>query len=124
MAQQTVLVADDEEQWLQLVSRVFKSHGCKVLTAPSCAGALAVLRENEPDCAVLDFNLSDGDATAVCAAIKARQGRRTPIVIFSSDPAAQECVASGRLADRFVPKTAPLEELFGVVRELLGESVN
>lgn len=118
MTQQTILVVDDEPQWLQLIPRVFKSHGYNVLTATSCAGALETLNSNRPDCAILDFNLSDGDAAVVCAAIRARKDARIPVVIFSSDPAAEECLAK-RQADKFLLKTAPLEELFSVVNELL-----
>jgi len=123
MATQTILVADDEPQWLQLIGRVFSSHGCRVLPAPSCAGAIALLKSSRPDCAVLDFNLSDGDATAVCTAIRAREPR-IPIVIFSSDSAAEECVGSKHLADKFISKTAPLEELFAVVNGLLTVRAN
>lgn len=123
MASQTILVVDDEPQWLQLIDRVFSSHGCRVLPSPSCTGAIALLKSSKPDCAVLDFNLSDGDATAVCAAIRARKPR-IPIVIFSSDPAAQECVGAKHQADKFIPKTAPLEELFAAVNALLAVRAN
>lgn len=123
MKKQTILVVDDEPQWLQLVGRVFTGHDYHVLTAPSCAGALEALKSNWPDCAVLDFNLCAGDATRICAAISARKERRLPIVIFSSDPAAEECVVK-KQADRFLAKTAPLEELFTVVNELLSGRVN
>lgn len=119
MTQQTILVVDDEPQWLQLISRVFKSHGYHVLTASSCAGALEALKSNKPDCAILDFNLSDGDATRVCAAIRARKATRIPVVIFSSDPAAEECLGKKHSADKFLLKTAPLEELYSIVNELL-----
>lgn len=119
MTQQTILVVDDEPQWLQLISRVFKSHGYHVLTAPSCAGALETLKSSRPDCAILDFNLSDGDATGVCAAIRARKDTRIPVVIFSSDPSAEECLEKKHKADRFILKTTPLEELCAVVNELL-----
>lgn len=124
MEPQTILVVDDEPQWLQLISRVFTSYGYYVLTAPSCAGAVAVLNSSKPDCAILDFNLSDGDAATVCAAIKACKGQRMPIVIFSSDPAAEECVGLKHLADKFIPKTAPLEELCAVVNGFLTERAN
>jgi DNA-binding response OmpR family regulator len=123
MATQTILVVDDEQQWLQLITRVFESHGCRVLPAPSCAGAIALLKSSRPDCAVLDFNLSDGDATVVCAAIRACEPR-IPVVIFSSDPAAEECVGAKHHADKFISKTAPLEELFAAVNALLAVRVN
>lgn len=119
MTQQTILVVDDEPQWLQLIPRVLKSHGYNVLTATSCAGALEALKSNRPDCAILDFNLSDGDAAGVCAAIRARKDTRIPVVIFSSDPAAEECLGKKHQADKFILKTAPLEELCAVVNELL-----
>lgn len=119
MKQQVILIVDDEPMWLKLLSRFFSDNGYKVLTATTGAGALETLEANRPDLAVLDFNLSDGDALPVCAAIRKLKGRRTPIVIFSSDPSAEACVGIKRGADRFLLKTSPLETLLTTVAELL-----
>ena len=119
MKQQTILIVDDEPTWLKLLGRFFACNGYKVLTSPSCARAIKAVRLNSPDCVVLDFHLSDGDAAAVCAEIRAREGRRIPIVIFSSDPEAEDCVGGECRADRFILKITPLEKLLAAVNELL-----
>lgn len=119
MKQRVILIVDDEPMWLKLLSRFFAANGYKVLTALTVAGALETLRSKRPDLAVLDFNLSDGDSLPVCAAIRKLKGRRTPIVIFSSDPSAEACVGIKRGADRFLLKTSPLEALLTAATELL-----
>ena len=119
MEQQTILIIDDDPTWLKLLSRFFSDNGYAVRTAISCASAIETIRFNKSDCVVLDFNLSDGDATCVCAAIRTGEEHRTPIVIFSSDPAAEVCLDSEHRADKFLFKTAPLKELLAAVTELL-----
>jgi DNA-binding response OmpR family regulator len=50
----TVLVADDDEDILQLVSFRLERAGYKVVTAADGQQALAAAREHQPDLAVLD----------------------------------------------------------------------
>ncbi|OGR68866.1 MAG: hypothetical protein A2081_04315 [Elusimicrobia bacterium GWC2_61_19] len=119
MKQLTILIVDDEPIWLKLLYRLFTGSGYQVLVSPSRACAIETVRSNRPDCVVLDFNLSDGDAVPVCAAIRACEERRIPIIIFSSDPAAEGCVGTEHGADRFLPKTTPLKELLAEVIKLL-----
>ena len=105
--------------WRDILSRFFAAGGRKVLTASSCACAIEALKTNKADCVVLDFNLSDGNSIPVCAEIRTGNGRRPPIVMFSSDPAAGECVGPPHGAAKFILKTTPLEELLAAVNELL-----
>lgn len=122
MAKQLILLVDDEPVWQRLLSRFFIFHGYNVLTASSCAGAIEEVKLNRPDCMVLDFNLSDGDGSAVCAGIRASEEQNVPIVIFSSDPAAEGCLTGEYPADKFLLKGSPLPELLAAVQELLAVS--
>ncbi len=119
MPQPAILIVDDDSLWRGLLVRLFTSRGYALLTAASCASGIKTAKMNKPDCVVLDFNLGDGNATIVCAALRAQGERRTPIIIFSSDPGAEECVVRDRLADKFILKTEPLEKLLSAVDELL-----
>jgi len=119
MTPPTILIVDDDSLWHGLLGRLFTCHGYTLLAAMSCASAIMTAKLSKPDCIVLDFNLGDGDATTVCAAIRALGGHRIPIIIFSSDPGAEECVSKDRLADKFILKNSPLEELLAAVDELM-----
>ncbi len=115
----TVLIVDDDSLWHGLLGRLFTCHGYALLAATSCATAIETAKLGKPDCIVLDFNLGDGDATTVCAAIRAQEGHKIPIIIFSSDPGAEECVSRDRLADKFILKNSPLEKLLAAVDEIM-----
>ena len=119
MPRPIILIVDDDSMWHRLLGRLFTSHGYTLLTAASCASGIKMAKMNKPDCVVLDFNLGDGDAATVCAALKAQSGRRPPIIIFSSDPGAEACVVRDCLADKFILKNEPLEKLLSAVDELL-----
>lgn len=119
MTPATILIVDDDSLWHGLLGRLFTNHGYGLLSATSCATGIETAKLSSPDCVVLDFNLGDGDATIVCAAIRAQGGRRPPIIIFSSDPGAEKCVVDDRLADKFILKNSPLEKLLAAVDELL-----
>ena len=54
----TVLVADDDEDILQLVSFRLERAGYTVVTAADGPQALAAAREHQPDLAVLDVHLN------------------------------------------------------------------
>ncbi len=67
-----VLVAEDEAMIAFDLERVLVGFGCEVsLVAPSVAEALAFLRAQRPDAALLDVGLADGRATPVAEALAA-----------------------------------------------------
>lgn len=61
MAETRVLVVDDEADIVELLRDVLAGEGFSVDAATDAAGALALVRENIYDVAVLDFNLPDMD---------------------------------------------------------------
>lgn len=100
MARQSVLVVDDEVIWHRLLGRVLGESGYDVRTAATCAEGIKLAGQHNPDCIVLDFHLTDGDAVSVCSALKAdKKTAGIPVVVFSSDPEAEitayaECKAA------------------------------
>jgi two-component system OmpR family response regulator len=112
MPEKTILIVDDEPIWLKLLSRLFKYHGYAVLAASSCAEGLDKLRESDIDCALLDFNLGDGCGAVICAAIREKDaGPKTPVIIFSADPAAEACLTGTHRADLVIFKDTSISEL-------------
>lgn len=107
MGTRKVLVIDDEIIWRNLLGRLLPPLGCEVAAAGSCAEGIRLAAELRPDCIVLDFNLRDGDAVDVCKALHACPGGHTaPVVIFSSDPAAEAAAYGECGAFKYVPKGA------------------
>ena len=119
MREKTILIVDDEPVWVKLLCRLFKYYGYTVIAAYSCAEGLEALRLNRVDCAILDFNLPDGSGAVICAAIRARDsGIKTPVIIFTFDPGAENCLLGPYGADMVVLKNKPILELHGLVASL------
>jgi CheY-like chemotaxis protein len=76
-----VLVAEDQAMIALDLEGALLDLGCIVLPqAASAAGALAVLRTERPDAALLDVNLSDGPVSPVLEALSARG---IPTVVYT-----------------------------------------
>ena len=105
VAQQTILVIEDEITWRELLGRILGEAGYDVHVAATCAEGVKLADLHKPDCIISDFHLSDGDAISVCTAVKSNESiKKTPIIIFSSDPEAETAALCGSRADNFVLK--------------------
>ncbi|HET6282942.1 MAG TPA: response regulator transcription factor [Polyangia bacterium] len=88
-----VLVVDDEQDLLDLLSYNFQASGYHVKTATSGGAAIAELDSFSPDVVLLDLMLPDMPGTDVCRRIRNGEGRQ-PVVIMVS--------AKGEEIDRVV----------------------
>lgn len=80
-----VLVVDDDEMLLHLVSQLLEGADLTVQTARSGREALARLRERTPDLVVLDGMLPDVHGFEICRQIKANERfRHLPVVLVSA----------------------------------------
>lgn len=101
MSKRSILVIDDEVIWHKLLKSLLSGMGYTVYSALSGADGLKLAEAHKPDCILLDFYLTDGDAVSVCSALKANNVvKNTPVIIFSSDAmveviAYSECKAAG-----------------------------
>ncbi len=119
MTQKKILVIDDELIWHRLLKRLFTEYD--VQTADSCSAGVIAVEKFKPDCILLDFHLNDGDAVAVCTALrKNRHGFDTPVVVVSSDPGAEITAYAECRASYFVLKgSQTMTELPLIVEKLL-----
>lgn len=107
MKKRTILVIDDDLIWHRLIGRFLAGTGYKIYTAATCADGVKLAALHKPDCIVLDFHLTDGDAVRVCSAIKAdAELKKIPVIIFSSDPCAELAAYAQCQADNFLLKGA------------------
>lgn len=80
----SVLVVDDTQLNLDLLTKILKSGGYRPRAAISGAAALASVRQDPPDLILLDVNMSDMDGYEVCRLLKADEKYRDIPVIFLS----------------------------------------
>lgn len=115
----TVVVADDDDGVLDVLSRAISSQPDMRLGGTATDGAEAVRRcaEAGADVAVLDVRMPAGGGEAAARRLS-REHPETGIVVFTSsdDPHTREQMRAAG-ADQFVVKGAPLADLLEAVRE-------
>ena len=81
----TVLVADDDEDILQLVSFRLERAGYNVITAADGQQAIAAAREHQPDLAVLDVMMPGMNGYEVTRALRADQATaQIPVILLTA----------------------------------------
>jgi DNA-binding response OmpR family regulator len=121
MSEPLILVADDDEDILLLVTTRLRRDGFKVVSAPNGDQALALAREHKPALAVLDIGMPGLDGLEVLAAIRADESLRGMLVLLLTAKAQESDVRRGydSGADAYVKKPFSPAELSTRVRGLL-----
>ncbi len=118
VAEQTILVADDDEHILELVSLYLRRAGYGVITAKDGDEALARERDHRPDLLILDVMMPGPDGLQVARQL--RQKGDVPIVLLTARGSDIDKIAGLRLgADDYVTKPFNPEELVARVEAVL-----
>ena len=117
----TVLVADDDEDILQLVSFRLERAGYKVVTAADGQQALAAAREHKPDLAVLDVMMPGLNGYEVTRQLRADAATATIPVILLTARVQEADVSRGfeAGADDYLRKPFSPQELRSRVQAIL-----
>ncbi|MEW5733521.1 MAG: response regulator [Thermodesulfobacteriota bacterium] len=121
MAEETILMVDDDRNIRRLLENFLRSAGFAVLQAESGEEALHALSRSVPDLVLLDVQMKGMDGLATLKAIRARKNLRNVPVVFLTSAADPEVKAMGMEAeaDDYVLKTTPKEELVARVKAAL-----
>ena len=124
---ETILVVDDEDTILDLLSTALRFSGFKVETAASGREALAMARDAAPDLIVLDVNLPDLDGFEVCRRLRDAQDDAPVIFLTARDDPSDVRTGFTRGGDDYLTKPFSLEELLlrigAVLRRTRGHQV-
>lgn len=116
-----ILVIDDTHAWNKLVGWHLAASGFKIDSASSCEEALAKLKRTRPDCILMDFNLPDGTAVSLCAAMRLQEKLPLPpIIVISGDPRAEIEAYKSCLAQKFILKD---RNTFNLLPEAILETI-
>jgi CheY-like chemotaxis protein len=117
-----VLVADDEQDILALVTTILERAGYEVLAVRDGAEALAAVRDRRPDLAVLDISMPELDGLEVLRRLRADTATSELPVVLLSAQAQEADVARGFAtgASAYVKKPFSPRDLTERVDELLG----
>ena len=118
MAEQTVLVVDDEAAIAEAVRARLSSEGFRVLVAADGPQALDLADAERPDLVVLDLMLPGMDGLEVCRALQ--RDRWVPVLMLTARTEEADKVAGFAVgADDYLTKPFSLRELAERVKAIL-----
>ena len=109
---QSILVVEDHILIAMDIADGLREAGARVMIARSLRDALRFGGHPHLSAAVVDFRLSDGDGTALCAQLN-RRG--VPFVLHTGCAHVHEACRTGVV----VPKPAPAEHIVAAIEKLL-----
>jgi len=113
-----VLVVDDEPEIRRFLRASLKTHHHQVVEAENGLGALAAIRETQPDLVILDLGLPDVDGVEVTRRVRA--WNQVPIIILSvRNREADKIDALNAGADDYVTKPFGVGELLARIRVVM-----
>lgn len=68
-ANESILVVDDDRDFLNIIRQILEKKGYKISTVPSASEALSLLKKNFYNVAILDISLPDADGTELLSSI-------------------------------------------------------
>jgi DNA-binding response OmpR family regulator len=120
MTQPSVLVVDDEENFLELLDRILSREGYQVTTASDGVQALVHADRESFRLAILDVKMQPISGIEILAELKKRDPT-TQVLMISAYPTEEtrnECIKLG--AAGYLTKPIEMSELKSVLRYLMG----
>jgi DNA-binding response OmpR family regulator len=119
MAQETILVVDDEPAIVQVICERLEREGFQVQAVGTAGQALQAISERVPDLLILDLMLPDLDGFDVLRRLRA-EGCSVPVVVLSARDDDVDVIVGLELgADDYVVKPFNPRELVARVRAVL-----
>ena len=119
---QSILIIDDDEPILGLLSEFFEERGYETATAGTCMAGLRLADEYSPDLVILDLSLADGDGFDLLENLHDSQPD-LPVVILTGmgydDGLLQEALEIGAVG--YLSKNLPIEQLLMEVHRHLNK---
>jgi len=115
-----VLVLDDNEDILQIVTEILVYEHFEVHGIRTCAELMPAAESFQPDIILLDFLLNDGNGGEMCRQLKGYPSfSGIPMIIFTAYLAANDSLEHYG-CDALITKPFDLEDLLETVNELVG----
>jgi two-component system sensor histidine kinase/response regulator len=123
-SQPIVLVVEDEQAILEIITYLLQDEGYKVLQAPNGMEALSLLEQDRPDLIISDIRMPGMDGFELCERVRADPGFvQLPFVFLTGkDERADMRRGMGLGADDYLTKPFEPEELLTAVRVRLSRA--
>ena len=119
-----ILVADDNEDNLQIISRILRSNGFEVVVERNGKDALDRARETHPELIVMDIMMPEMSGTEVLERLReSPHTSRIPIILLTAMAQNDDVIAGYQIgADYYMTKPYTSKELLNGVRLVLGRN--
>lgn len=121
MADETILVIEDNEKNLKLVRDVLTFRGYKVVSAENAEDGLKLAGESPPDLVVMDIHLPGMSGIEALGELRANEAtRRIPVLAFTASvmPQDRHTITSAGF-DGFLSKPIAIKELGDTIASAL-----
>jgi two-component system response regulator MprA len=115
----TILVADDDQKLLKMVSRTLMYEGFEVITASNGREALAQIEAKAPDLIVLDWMMPELDGLEMLKHLRAARDQAPILMLTARDAVEDRVEGLDRGADDYLVKPFAPSELLARLRALL-----
>jgi K+-sensing histidine kinase KdpD len=112
---ETILVVDDDNDFLSIIRQILSKKGYTVKTAPSAAEAVAYLKEDFYKVAILDISLPDADGTELLSHIIELRPDIIAIMLTGHSSVQNAVKSLNRGAFAFLEKPVDPENLLSVI---------
>ncbi|WP_316771477.1 PleD family two-component system response regulator [Pedobacter frigiditerrae] len=122
MAQQSVLIFDDDEDLLNIFSFLFEDMGWQVFTHPTCDDVIERTRETKPNLILMDNWIPAIGGIAATQLLKADQELKEIPVIYISANNDVKALSAKAGADAFIAKPFDFDELSALAEKLTNKT--
>ncbi len=126
MKKKTVLLVDDDRDFINAIKTTFESQNFEVQVADDGEAALVSVKSQKPDLVILDVMMPKRDGYSVCHEMKSHDATaRIPVIMLTAlgkkgeGKTAAEVLAKGHKADAFFEKPVPPKILLEKAVELI-----
>lgn len=111
-----ILVVDDNEFMLSMMSHILSNQGYEVETLSRAAGIFDSINSYRPSLIILDAQLPDGDGRDLCRIIKqSKDFKNINVVICSGLVEIEDCRNQPGAPDGILCKPFDIDQLIGLV---------
>ena len=121
MSKYTILVADDSRSMIQVIESILEEAGYHVLTAENGKEALDIIKENNIDLVVTDFNMPGINGMGVLRKVREETSTKSiPVVMLTTEAEMNKVVeAKNAGISGWIIKPFEPSKLLSTVKELL-----
>lgn len=119
MAKMTILLVDDEPDFLEIMGGRIKNWGYNLIEASGGKEAVDAVKNLKPDAVILDYMMPDMDGVATLKEIR-RFNKEVPVIMFTAYPTEKAMKSTKEMGiSAFIPKLSTYTNVQASLRSAL-----